>query len=346
MSKQLIQYQPSVLAVLTDLLSNASQDFPIFQLDKEYLRLVNDLSVKGKQFRGCLLVGFFNSLGAKNFSQQALELAAAVELYGSALLIHDDIMDKADMRRGLPALHHSLEALATQRGYKNAAHFGVSGALCLGDFLFFLADEVLATLQVPAVIKQALTRTSASELAHLGIAQIEDMRLASMNEPITKQHILEMYIGKTGRYTGRWPLELAVILAEGSTQVRETIGEVGDQIGLLYQLVDDKLGLFGEEAVIGKSVTGDILEGKKTLYYYYLQENKFDLSSFGDRSLTVAAVNQIKKVIIDSGIAEQVDKDIEEIQTQLLDQIAVVDIPQSAQAFLRTTVELVVNRKK
>lgn len=348
-------WQLKIQTAITTILDQAAQQFSQYPLDQVQIEYLSKLAIQGKQFRGSLLVGFYQSLLGVGKNEESLyQLAAAIELYGTGILIHDDVIDRSDQRRGLSSIHRYMEEVAGTGRLIAPAHFGVSAAICLADFLFFIADKTVAELAFASQLKLNLAITNHTELAGLGLAEIEDVRLSFSNQQVSKEEILEMYLGKTGRYTGRWPLLLAAQLAELSPELIGKLAKIGEKIGLLYQLKDDELGIFGDQEKIGKSTTSDLLEGKKTLYYFYLQqelspkERATVFSIIGNQAATVQQLTEVKAIITTTGIQEKVAAEITQLQQELLEEIdrLTSDISVEAITFLHQIVLFVVDRKK
>lgn len=345
-------WQPRVQSRIEEILAAFFVSAQRHQLDPQKFDYLTRLSVKGKQFRGCLMLDFYASLGNASLIEQAIDVAVAIELYGTALLIHDDIMDRADQRRSMSTAHVFFADLAKKTNLTDPLQFGQGSAICLGDVLFFVADKSIAQSQLPAELRLKLITASANELALLGLAQVEDLRLSHTTTGVSKNDILAMYVGKTGRYTGRWPLELACILAGIDEETTSLVSSVGEKIGLLYQLRDDELGLFGDEAETGKSATSDITEGKKTLYYLYLEQTLKDkekrevFSIIGKQSAQDDEIKLVKQVIEEHGIRTLVSDEISALRTEITSSIAILNIPTNAQAFLNHVLEFVVTRTK
>lgn len=352
MTTNFFKYQPQIKQRILEVLSAAEQQFSLFEMDEAIFKHVLEVSVKGKQFRGSLLTSFYEALGKQRDLKAAVDLAVAVELYGTALLIHDDIMDRSELRRGVSSTYTFFQDLAKKKSLHDPHQFGISTAISVADMLFFLADSLVYQLEVLAQTRIKLASVCSHELTVLGLAQVEDIRMASDSSAVTKEKILAMYRGKTGRYTGRWPLELAAVLANVPAKKIPEICEVGENIGVLFQLIDDQLGMFGEAAETGKSTTSDITEGKKTLYYFYLhkhlstsdREKVFQI--VGNTQATKQQVQNIKQTIRDHKIDQLVAKDIEELKQSVAQSIPTLSISRSAQQLLNTVLEVVTNRTK
>lgn len=347
-------WQPLIQSEISSIIRDFSKTHAVFELDEAQLQYLETLSNSGKQFRGCVLAGFYSLLQPDTTNEEKkviARLAAAVELHGTAILIHDDIIDKSATRRGMETAHYFATGTAKKTRLVDAQHFGVGAAICMADVLFFLADKTVAELDLPADLKIKLAAINAEELALLGLAEIEDMRLSSSNEQFSKDDILKMFAGKTGRYTGRWPLHLAAVMAQLPSKLSTTVAAVGEKIGVLYQLKDDELGIFGDESITGKSTTSDIIEGKKTFYYWHLlqlpiKERTKVFKVLGNPKATSKQLTWLKDFIQQQGIKEQVTEEMLFLKKEVVIEISDLDIAESSRQFLMDVVEFVVARDK
>jgi len=240
-----------------------------------------EFSSRGKMIRGCLVrLGYELASGrapSGDDERATVEAGAAMELFQSGLLAHDDIMDRDRVRRGAPTLHVGYENDLASGRYADPAHGGESLGVCAGDIAFFAAFRALSELPVPDSAARRVMAIAAVELSLVGVAQMQDVangaiRAGSANpfreapcEP-DEESILRLYRYKTGRYTFSLPLALGAAIAGCSDATRTALEEAGESLGVLFQLKDDELGIFADEAELGKPVGADIRENKRTLH--------------------------------------------------------------------------------
>jgi geranylgeranyl diphosphate synthase, type I len=225
-----------------------------------------DFTLPGKMIRGCL-VSLGHRLGDPERQRQeatCVRAGAAMELFQSGLLVHDDIMDRDLTRRGRASLFHRYGEEAALRGHADARHEGESLGICAGDVAYFLAFELLARVEAPPRVLGEAVRLCARELASVGVAQMQDV---SWDGWPGEEEILRMYRYKTARYSFSLPLALGAVLAEAAPESLAELESLGQDMGALFQIRDDELGLFGTEAETGKPVGSDVREGKKTLHH-------------------------------------------------------------------------------
>lgn len=242
----------------------------------EAVRRLMEFSVRGKMIRGCLVhMGWAlagGSASADSAAAAVTEAGAAMELFQSGLLVHDDIMDRDPVRRGLPSIFHQYQQEASRDGSADPAHVGQALGICAGDVAYFMAFELLARAPVSAPILARVLGLCAHELSAVGIAQMQDVAWGASARPVGSDQVLRMYTYKTGRYSFSLPLLTGALLAGGSPELCAGLETCGETVGVLFQLRDDELGLFGDEKETGKPLASDLREGKKTILVSLLME--------------------------------------------------------------------------
>lgn len=284
----------------------------------------SDFVTKGKLLRGSLLMLSYEMFGGIP-EKDAIILAAAIELFHSSFLIHDDIMDQDRERRGNPTFFAQYESLAATRHLRDVKRTGESLATCAGDIGFFLGFSLLNTISDEEV-KQKLLQTVTYELTLVGLGQMQDVALGASGKIPTEEEILQVYRYKTARYTFSLPLILGAILAGKDEKTLEKLTKLGEYIGTIYQIKDDELNLFGDKKETGKPVGSDIREGKKTLYWFYLSRltektTVKQLSKiFGQINATDEDIRFVKKLIENQGIQQAIDKTVTLLSHQFREQ--------------------------
>jgi geranylgeranyl diphosphate synthase type I len=302
---------------LKDFLAEKGAGFSkINSLGKDVCDRLYDFSIQGKMIRGGLVsLGFSlsrNGQFPKAGVQQLIEGGAAVELFQSALLVHDDIMDRDQLRRGLRSVFYQYARMADQAGIPEAYHLGESLGICAGDIAYFLAFEVLSRLQVSPLIFRSIHKLVSQELSYVGIAQMQDIYWGASNTSVTDEEVMRLYLYKTGRYTFSLPLMIGGLLAEQSEQTMTLLEKIGEYLGIIFQIKDDEIGLFGDQTEMGKPVGSDIREGKKTLYYGYLQkkaspEHLARLAYLiGNAEISDQDVQYVRDLVIQLGVHEEI----------------------------------------
>lgn len=237
----------------------------------ESLGRIVEFCSRGKMIRGCLV--FLGAQAARPLPpsrRQAVEemlprLAAAMELFQAGLLAHDDIMDRDLTRRGAPTVHARYAAEAREAGYKDAEHSGEALGICLGDLCYFEAYGLLSRALADAPRAGEIVALCSSVLADVAVAQMSDVAWGAGSLEPEEGEILAMYRGKTSRYSFCLPLAAGALAAD-DPEVAGALSDLGEKLGMLFQIRDDELGLFGSPQATGKGVGSDLREGKKTLF--------------------------------------------------------------------------------
>lgn len=217
----------------------------------------------GKRLRPVLLLVGHELAGGT--ARDVTGAAVAVELLHTCALLHDDVIDDADTRRGHPTTHVAFRtAHAREEGAGDPARYGEAIAILLGDLAFVHADEALLDCDVPAPALLEGLRTFVQLREEVMAGQVLDVHAAATRS-VDPGLALQVATLKSGRYSVTRPLQLGAVLAGADEGLLATLAEVGEPLGRAFQLRDDLLGVFGDQATTGKSASGDLAEGKRTL---------------------------------------------------------------------------------
>ena len=223
----------------------------------------------GKMLRGALVqLASCNADGDPH--PEAVKPAAAMELLQAFLLIHDDIMDQDTERRGKPSIFHQYASLGAQEGFSYAERFGQSMGICAGDIAMLLSTELLTETEVEASRRTELVRLATREIGYVGLAQMSDLANGHAKAEVGEERITGVYRYKTARYTFSLPLMLGATVVGYDDPTVHLLAKIGEELGIIFQMKDDDLGLFGDSEVMGKPVGSDIAEDKKTMHREYL----------------------------------------------------------------------------
>ncbi|WP_426624566.1 polyprenyl synthetase family protein [Leifsonia sp. McL0607] len=227
---------------------------------------VTDSARGGKRLRPRLVLTAYHGLSGDGLRADAVQTALAVELLHTAFLLHDDVIDGDTVRRGRPNVAGEFSADARFRGAAEprALLWGQSAAILAGDLLLHAAAQRVARLSAPEsarslildLLDRAVFVTAAGELADVGLATgLSDGGI---------DDVLTMTEAKTAVYTVAAPLAAGAALAGASEDLLDLLAGYGRLVGTAFQLGDDLLGVYGEEAVTGKSASSDLRQGKQT----------------------------------------------------------------------------------
>ena len=198
-----------------------------------------------------------------------LTVGAAVEFIQACALLHDDIIDRSERRRGGPSMHRAVAKDHADAGLAgDSEHFGVSAALLLGDLALAWADDLFtAGAQSLAAADRALPIWRAMRTEVLAGQLLDLLVTASTDGDAALQASDAMQVNrfKTAAYTVERPLQLGAVLGGADPGVVTALRRYGAEIGIAFQLRDDLLGVFGDPLVTGKPAGDDLLEGKRTL---------------------------------------------------------------------------------
>ncbi|PVZ96319.1 geranylgeranyl pyrophosphate synthase [Amnibacterium flavum] len=277
-------------------------------IDDRYERLWGRLESSasgGKRFRPLLVLAAYEGLGGTD-ETQAARVGAAFELLHTALIVHDDVIDRDFTRRGLPNVSGSYRDIATTAGIPipAAEHRGMSAAVIAGDLALAGVYRLVESARLDDVVREkvlqlvdwALFASAAGELADV------DFSMSASVPSIAK--VLDMARLKTAVYTFEAPLQAGAVLAGADERTGDLLGEFGREIGIAYQATDDLLGLFGDEARTGKSTLGDLREGKSTLPVAHAATTPLwpEIARyFGRSDLTTEDADEARRLLIACG---------------------------------------------
>ncbi|GHF42131.1 geranylgeranyl pyrophosphate synthase [Kitasatospora xanthocidica] len=258
--------------------------------------------------------------------------AAALELLQASALVHDDLMDRSDTRRGLPSVHRRFEALHRDSGWRgDREQYGASAAVLLGDLLLIWCDELfLRSGLEPAAVLAAkpvfdLMRTEVMLGQYLDV--LEPVAGDSTDEGALDRARTVLHY-KSAKYTIERPLQVGALLAGAGPELVEALGAFGLPLGEAFQLRDDLLGVFGDPAVTGKPAGDDLREGKRTLLVAHAMRGlpAADARHLDERlgapDLAPEEVAGLRGLVARSGAPELVEHRIEELMRQSLAALA------------------------
>jgi geranylgeranyl diphosphate synthase type I len=314
------------------------------------LRILN-VTTQGKLLRSALLFLSAESLSHQYNHEIAVKTAAAIELFQTGLLVHDDIMDRDEKRRGFDSMHIQYKKILEQCGAKNPDRIGESLALCVGDMTFFLAFHIFSTIEPPHLSVKLINLFS-SEIAKVGVAQMQDVYGGNSEKQVSKDEILSVYTYKTGRYTCGLPLVAGAIIAGANPQTIRHLWRLGTALGILYQIKDDWLNLFGDPQKTGKPVGSDIREGKQTLYRLFLLEKsdsktKEKLRSlYGNPKITEKDTAFVQKEIKTLGVEEEINIIVEKQKEIVNEVLSHLPIPKDKRVLFDEFIRYITEREK
>lgn len=285
--------------------------------------LTSFLLDSGKRLRPLFAYAGFTAAGGA-IDKSVIRAMAALELLQACALIHDDLMDGSDTRRGKPAIHRHFETLHIENQFAGlATQYGLSAAVLLGDLALVWSDQML----------------NSSSLSHEQFARVlpfyNEMRVELMagqfldiHEQTQKETSVDrsMKIAryKSGKYTIERPLHLGAAMTSASKEITEALSAYGLPLGEAFQLRDDLLGVFGDPNVTGKPAGDDLREGKRTVLIAMTHERQSASQSemfkkhFGKPEISSDGVTILQEIIESTGAKAELERIIEKLTLQSL----------------------------
>lgn len=279
-------------------------------------------------------------------------LFSALELLHACALVHDDVIDDSDTRRGMPTAHVHFTGLHRERGWRGPAEqFGRSAAILLGDLSLVWADDIVAAMDLPGDSRRRVQRVWSDIRTEVLGGQYLDIVAESRGaHSITSAMNVNTY--KTASYTVSRPLQLGAAAAADRPDVQAIFYQLGTDLGVAFQLRDDVLGVFGDPAITGKPSGDDLRSGKRTVLLAEAVE-RADASdpaaarllrdSIGT-DLSEAGVRELCSAIESVGALTAVENRIETLSGRALSALADAPINEPAKAGLTELVGLAANR--
>ena len=269
-----------------------------------------------------------------------LRAVAALEFVHASALVHDDVMDAAETRRGRPATHVGFadrHAAADLSG--DQALFGVGAAILVGDLALVWSDELL---RCSGISEAALGRARAvwdTMRTEVTAGQYLDLLRAAGGLP-GPDGALTVARYKSAGYTIQRPLQLGVAIAGAGPSVVESCTAIGLPLGEAFQLRDDVLGVFGDPSVTGKSADDDLREGKQTLLIALAEEAADDDGRrlldelLGNPDAGADEFDALRALLVSTGARDRVEERIRWRTAQARTAIAEAPIAEDARAAL------------
>jgi geranylgeranyl diphosphate synthase type I len=291
------------------------------------------IAAGGKRLRPAFCHWAFVGAGGDPDDPRIVDAGAALEMLHTFALVHDDVMDGSDRRRGLPAVHRRFIDRHAALGWQgDARRSGEGAAILVGDFAFVYADILLGGVPPDA-------RAVFDELRlELCVGQYLDLvgTASGSRDPVQATRI-EHY--KSGKYTVERPMHLGAALAGAGPEVREALTRVGLPLGEAFQLRDDLLGVFGDTEVTGKPVGDDLREGKLTPLIAAAAarahgDGAAKLRRVGRPGLERSDIEAIQEVLVDSGAVAEIEERIATRVAEALDALEQAPLTADARAAL------------
>ena len=285
--------------------------------------LTSFLLDSGKRLRPLFAYAGFAAAGG-NLEKSATRAMAALELLQACALIHDDLMDGSDTRRGKPSIHRHFESIHVQDQLDGfAPQYGLSAAVLLGDLALVWSDQMLNCAGL-TVEQYARVMPFYNEMrVELMAGQFLDIHEQTQKDTsVDRSMKIARY--KSGKYTIERPLHLGAAMTSASKNVTDALSAYGLPLGEAFQLRDDLLGVFGDPSVTGKPAGDDLREGKRTVLIAMTNERQSESQRetarkyFGKPDIDAEGVAVLQEIIESTGARAELEGTIDRLTEQSL----------------------------
>ena len=304
----------------------------------------------GKRVRPSLVIAGYLGAGGTE-TEKVVQASISYELLHVYLLIHDDIMDRDEKRRGQPTVWKSLMDHYVHGSLDR--HNAESIAMCAGD----ITSEYATLSLINAGFDPETTVAAVKEIREIaertGYGQVLDISLELLPiDKVREEDVMRVHELKTAKYTIEGPLHLGARLAGAPKNVFKAYSDYAIPVGIAFQLQDDIIGVFGDEKKTGKPVGSDIREGKRTLlivkaYERATPEQRKILEAIvGRESATPEEIEEVKEIIVETGSLDYSRKLMEELMEKGITSLENAPIREDIKDVLRDLAEYIIKREK
>jgi len=289
-------------------LAKAKKEYNFQLIDPILYDSIKDFVLReGKRIRPILLICSYKGYSRQNrrLNPSIYYVSTCIELLHNFMLVHDDIIDRSDLRRGKPTMHRLLMKAAH---HPEAERLGGDLAIVAGDIIYALAIDAFLSIKEDHQRKEQALKYFIQTAVFTAMGEfIDTLHGVRSVAAVSEKDIFLNYALKTARYTFDCPLVVGAILAGAPKKDIKTLAEFGLLIGEAFQIQDDIIGIFDTEKNIGKSVLSDIAESKKTILVSHAyqklspQERKKFLAHFKESKTTTQDLEAIRKIFIQTG---------------------------------------------
>ena len=272
---------------------------------KENLELLSNLNSDGKLIRGFLIALGYKML--KEDIDYSYYLSLAYELFQTSILVHDDVIDNDNLRRGKDTIHYTNYKKYKSINDQDAKKTSESIAMCIGDYGFFKVNEIIINNYKNSPHFTKLFKYYNDIVLKTVEGEIIDVILSfegkyNVLQKDLEENIMLIYKLKTAFYTIIGPLCLGLILGGAEDEKLKDIQNFGEKVGIAFQIQDDILGIYSD---MGKVIGSDIKEFKQTILYSYTIKNekykKELLKYYGKENIGEKEINETRRIFKESG---------------------------------------------
>ena len=307
-----LSHQAHFLASISPDLAPVSQALSSFLLDS------------GKRLRPLFAYSGYVSAGAE-ITAPVIKAIASLELLQACALIHDDLMDGSDTRRGKPSIHRHFESMHVQEELEGfAPAYGLAAAVLSGDLALVWSNQMLNESGLSTrAFSQTLPIHDEMRVELMAGQFLDILEQTQKSTDLNRSIKVARY--KSGKYTIERPLHIGAVLSERhSPELITTLSGYGLPLGEAFQYRDDLLGVFGDSNLTGKPAGDDLREGKRTVLIALTDQASTDAMReeskkyFGTPQLDADGVQILQEIIISSGAKEKLESMIEELTDKAL----------------------------
>lgn len=312
---------------------------------------IGSLLTGGKRLRAAFLYWGHRAAGRPD-SDAAVRLATSMEFFQGAALLHDDVMDDSDTRRGMPSAHRALATHHDARGWVgDADRFGMAGAILAGNLCLNWTEELYATSGLPAedlarargLFDRMRTQLMAGQFLDV-VESVRPWTTLSDDERIARASHVIRY--KSAKYSIEHPLLIGAASGGLGEEDLAALSGYGLDLGEAFQLRDDILGVFGDPEATGKPAGDDLREGKRTVLVAHTLRGATPAGRermdalLGRPDLTLDQVDELRALMTDSGGVDAVEATIARLTASARASLArAVGVEDEARTVLEALVE-------
>ena len=316
-----------------------------------------DLTRGGKRLRPAFCYWGWRGAGGSADGPEGeaiVRAATGLELFQAAALIHDDVMDDSDTRRGMPAIHRRFAELHRGSSWLGTPeHFGVAGAILLGDLCLAWSDELLTGSGLDQAAlergRPVFDRMRTELMGGQYLDMLEQARAGQDDGAAERARQVLRF--KSAKYTIEHPLLLGGALAGAPRDLLEAYSAYGLPLGEAFQLRDDVLGVFGDPSQTGKPAGDDLREGKRTMLVAIAMHNSTPAQRaslrrhLGDPRLDAASVEELRRVIVETGALTEVERLIDSLVDEARSALASAPLHEPTHAVLEGLIDAATARQ-
>ncbi len=361
------QFLNQVQANLVEFCGKQRSDFEAISGDLvPVVDFTQSLLEGGKRFRALFAYfAWLSSLKDQTIADEQFEaitgIGAALEMFHAAALVHDDLLDQSDTRRGAPAIHKRFEAMHKAKNWAGSPErFGVAGSVLVGDLMLGWSSEIFGHALLQSKDKEvesscrdefSLMRVEVMAGQYLDVLEENAAATRTISEAVGRAEKVILY--KTAKYSIEAPLRLGGAFAGADQSDLGVYTQIGIPLGIAFQLRDDILGVYGDPSVTGKPAGDDLREGKRTVLVALTKEALAERSPsmvdtfeelLTSRELDENQISFLQKLIKDSGALDKTERMIVELGDRSLAALDAAELNEIGKQGLKALALRVMNR--